>query len=608
MALMAWYPLIKDMKNQGVGDADLTTSSTPTFGGGIIGGSLISGGLSYWTAEQTAKILNNNEVSIAFWIYVNQDTGSVVIGDCIFGNNGMDANNNRKFSIFQYPNCNSLHYSWMNDAQKATFMNGVIENCMPSYKWTHVAVTYNNPTIKIYINGELVRTASGVSNSSSFAYQTRVINDENSNRKLCDYRIYNHAISAKEVKELSKGLILHYSLSDIKGANLLPQTDINQYGVGYYAPLNSGSVSVDSTMKYCGNSVLKITPSDVTSDGAYSFFNSSVNLKADVAYTYSCMIYSTVEDTFGFSSLGHFQTIVGSEPHNFRIIRTDMPVPANKWTHVSLSFYAAKDCIFRSFFIYFANTSQVIYVCNVKLEEGDKATPWMPHSSDSAYSIMGYNNNTLYDVSGYCHNSTTKDISYSSDTAKYTTSMVFNGTTSQVIKNDYIFPAGYKFPELSVAFWVKRDDYTDSTVRYIWNDILQIYLSGSEHKFRITWLIATESASARETWETSMAILPPNEWHHVCYVIDGGYAKFYYDGVERSGQDRTNHGTLIESMRYNTMGFGMADTTYMGFGGKLSDFRVYATALSATDVLELYNTAASLSNNGVMFANELVEG
>ena len=65
----------------------------------------------------------------------------------------------------------------------------------------------------MYVNGTQVGTSTGTCTSTNWAYDT-IIARPSSTRYYNDIRIYNHALSVKEVKEISKGLILHYNFED----------------------------------------------------------------------------------------------------------------------------------------------------------------------------------------------------------------------------------------------------------------------------------------------------------------------------------------------------------------------------------------------------------
>ena len=89
--------------------------------------------------------------------------------------------------------------------------------------WYHVCATYNGTQCKIYINGELLSTFSFTTPSNSAKHL--VINGRSTNDAgttfngvgtqcyLNDVRIYDHCLSPIEVKELAKGLVLHYPLN-----------------------------------------------------------------------------------------------------------------------------------------------------------------------------------------------------------------------------------------------------------------------------------------------------------------------------------------------------------------------------------------------------------
>lgn len=79
--------------------------------------------------------------------------------------------------------------------------------------------------------------------------------------------------------------------------------------------------------------------------------------------------------------------------------------------------------------------------------------------------------------------------------------------------------------------------------------------------------------------------------------------KVYSDGVLYGTSDRTNTGQFIGV--YNSGFVGWRDSQQ--YGGCLSDFRIYATALTADQVKQLYEAPISLANNGTLFANEFNE-
>ena len=214
--LCLWLPFTDGViKNQGLINDEFITSIDPTFSNDGKLGKCLEQGQFDMSATMTSKILNNQALTICFWIYVNAEEGSK--GGTIFGNINTNVEfNNRKFSLFQYPTCNDLHLSWMNDTAKAFMMTPIYKGVLPSYQWTHVTITYHNPTMTVYINGIKKYTYSGVSNSSSFEYQTRVV-WQNAYRKLNDFRIYNECLSPRQVKEISKGLVCHYLLGEVDG-------------------------------------------------------------------------------------------------------------------------------------------------------------------------------------------------------------------------------------------------------------------------------------------------------------------------------------------------------------------------------------------------------
>ena len=124
MSLIHWWPLNGNTNDLGI--LPCTVSGAPAFAAsGKIGKCLSSGTLTM-PAAATARVFNKDTVSVCFWLYNGGSTG------CIFGTDGMSPPNNRRFSLYQYPTANDLHWSWQNEDSGSTFTSGVKSGVIPS--------------------------------------------------------------------------------------------------------------------------------------------------------------------------------------------------------------------------------------------------------------------------------------------------------------------------------------------------------------------------------------------------------------------------------------------------------------------------------------------
>lgn len=95
--------------------------------------------------------------------------------------------------------------------------------------------------MKIYINGQLIRTATGVVNCNSFEYNVPVLSNSNANRYVEDLRIYDHCLNYKEVREISRGLMLYYPFREEATGTL-----VDCSGYKNHATFLSGSLTIDN--------------------------------------------------------------------------------------------------------------------------------------------------------------------------------------------------------------------------------------------------------------------------------------------------------------------------------------------------------------------------
>ena len=274
--------------------------------------------------------------------------------------------------------------------------------------WYHIAVTFQGTNIKIYLNGNLVKTVTSAASIGGHTLNYNYLGKSNwsqdalLNGSLNDFRIYDHCLSAKEVKELAKGLVLHYRLAGPGQSNLMPNTSNKIQSTNVTANYNilysiSGS-QMEKGAKYVysgyfentGTKIIKLRIQWFNSGSDRGGPISSININpGDKGFYYLPFTYTNgTYNTFQLGMDGNSNAAITSSTYNYAF---------------------------------------------VKLERGSVPTPWCPNPADPLYSALGYNNNIEYDCSGYRRNGTKSGtITWDIDSPRYTTSYKFVANTSKI--------------------------------------------------------------------------------------------------------------------------------------------------------------------------------
>ena len=619
MSLRIWLPLDGNTINKGDLGSKLSESGITFADNGKIGGKCFSGGYISMTPEQSTSILNNNELTIAFWIKpLDKTKNNIIFGD----------NNNRQFSLFQYYNSSSdkegttLHWSWggnginswlsgMNYDENDTPSSNtqtILPSVMPEKLWTHVCVVYKNPSLYIYINGKLraVRHG-GVSNAASFAQTTPIIHNS-SYRYFNDFRIYNHALSLKEIKELSKGLMIHYKLNFDNNTNLLVNA-LNPSFTGQITQAN-GIIAYDSLLR---KNVYEC--SNTTTEEKYIYYSNRFKVEAGQTYTFSCDAYKNNQ----LHSMEVFLLTHTGDPGNTsssysQPVQSQYPtLKDNEWTHVKLQFTVPNN--HTTGYIRIDNNGSktngeaaVLKVVNMKLTKGTRELP--------LGETMTKMNNHLYeyDNSGYGYHATkVGNCTPCNESIRYGACTLFpNGLNDYIQSPEVIAPtdavtlmcwikgasAGLNSYHIPICF--KNPSLPDGRTYELSIDS-QGHLRGG--------FVINGSRRCETTNHTSIL---DNKWHLVAVSYDGNNIKHYVDGkyVQPSSTDAQNQLKITGTIS-NNHGYWILGNYYSGNYGnsnlQVSDVRVYSTSLLEQDIQTIYQASQSLDRQGQEYVSEINE-
>ena len=628
MSLQVWLPLNGDLKNKGVANANIgsiITAQGSFISGGKIGQGLKTGTSNSISTEYTPDC--TKDLTLCGWFKFNKAEIAAVLESKTYSSTASNATGN----LIGNSSYGGIGLCWNGNAMNTTKVFttlGIFASIRGNSnlytagsinvdfdKWYHLMLIWDstNKILNFYVNGAKYKTANVTNAGTVRNYPININysgiyggNGPSANIPFVtnDIRIYDHCLSQVEIKEISRGLVRHYKLSSLlcgSNPNLLTGTNPETDGIGTLVSHDGGAYVVSNEVKFNGHPTIKITPSSSSiNTGAKNYYGAGngIALTNNTTYTYSCWIYSTVADTFGFSSLGHYQTLVSnSSPHNSTRSHEGDSIPANKWTHVSITFTTTAACYFRSFWIYFANTSQIIYIAQPKLELGSVATPWIPNSTDPLYITLGLDSTEEVDCSGIGSSGIKSGTFGSSlDSPRYGSALLFTDTSTYMVSTIDYASGIYTF-----SWWGKFTNYTSTMMWGYGNgNRLNLFLTGG----KIYLNIGDGTTNPIQNNGTDISIIPyaNNQWHHFVLTSDGTSSKLYIDGT-LAGTAKTFRPITGSTVYFN----GWDTTTSYKFNGYLSDFRLYATALSETDIQALYKAGAKIDDKGNFYTAEIVE-
>jgi hypothetical protein len=676
MSLLIWLPLTKDLRTYGVQHSEVTATGATYNANGKLGGCYSFNDSAYLMGTHNCITNDIGDWSFACWMKLNATTSGQTLFSC------RTSASEKGITVFYYGS------QWFID-------DGIRWALTPTTTiakdiWYHLCVVRKKGVGKyLYINGILDKstTTTGtptIINSSLYSIglcqnSATTVSGNPLNGYLNDIRFYDHALSVAEIKDISKGLCLHYKLDDFYGADNLI---VNGYGELGTENWNNTSTSYISTTEipsdhteikasfYNGNSTKEYIP--ITTSHLYTVSGYIKAMSGRTGSTYPSIFPYDIDKKF----INYFNTRDG---FNNNAYMTTLSQPLHKGDTVihatDLSAWTTGDNYFFHVAIFgYKNSLGQVYPDMTYTQDApsfgtrtdksniDKTNNTItlkaaftgedrPAGTVICQSTEG---STYYYPWGGINYSTIQDWTFKTATFKpmnynrlkyaaYIRWSTYGGTyiagnrivdntltTTEVVDSSGHGNHGTKSGNISVSYNSPR--YEISTVFDSGSHIHTPALStaGIANSYTFSWWAKFTNHSSHMMWgfsngnrlnlymaskfcwntgdgtsnsfNISTSTYADDNWHHFVVTGDGSVTKLYIDGLFKANASAYK-GVTGTTIYLN----GWDSGANYNFNGQLSDFRIYATALSAEDILALYNVGARVFKNGMMAGYELKE-
>jgi len=604
MALRVWLPFNGNLNNQGLSSATITGTSSYKSDGKI-GPYALNGGT---IQIKVPEIEDTKICTFAFWAYV---TSSLITSNWTqvarFNDKGTNAGSNMRFEVCPSSYQNGIYCFSNHNNPNHGLTTGVIASPAGGYydQWVHFCFTSDGTTFTRYMNGIKIGTCT-YNGEAVLSGDFFLVNNDKCFKQ--DVRVYDECLSPKQVKEISKGLVAHYKLDAPKAnENFILRSDT----------ITSGSQASGITRTYMNDGSMKIVSTSGNGNYASIGFaensNTNVGNKLSVGdtYTISCDIKieeGTVFPTLFINSGNSYKQLGG------------VTLKLNTWQRIYYtSTWNDPGTGYGNIALHlgFSGAIGTYYFKNFKLEKGN-FTPWIPAPTDPMYTLRGYDRDVCTDCSGNLYNLTKAGTeTFNFDSARYSGSTKFGGTCA-----DYLYRDRFTWLTSPFTFncWIYQTSATSTSGSNTGNTLQFIMSQGrdcgyagfalcSANGYARLYLGTATSGTYYTMNDNTVNLL--NGWHMLTGTFDGTTAKLYVDGVQKVTQASAVNPSweqttcfALGKMSYNATS---STTTYFPFVGSISDAKIYATALSADDILTTYKNSGIIDNKGNVYAYEFKE-
>ena len=380
------------------------------------------------------------------------------------------------------------------------------------------------------------------------------------NGYITDVRVYDEVLSEQQIKDLSRGLFVHYKLNQPeRSENICLINTLNERVAANeflrilensnYKDLGVGDYTFSCYMKVAKGEPM---PNIYYTDGRY-----------DSKYKYSIPEIYTDNIKSGKLSTEYKKVIA-------RLQFENNIENCNVLPHISI--------------YYTYGSGQIPSVKYVKLEKGWNPNPqWTPAYSDN----ISWDN-TEYDGSGFCnHGQLIGSVTADFTTPRYDLAYSFNN--SGYIKNDNF---NCTVDKCTISFWIKPkstlsseeqftlgtfSEWTESGIG-IWTDRGKESTPYIRYQFQLN--------DTNQALQTNFSWIV-DTWQMITIVSDCKKCYIYRNVELIKSYDMIYDSIINPTLYLGNSRFGNINT--QNSDNSMSDFRFYTSALSADDIKEIYN-------------------